>query len=565
MIKLIRFLVLPLLLFALFNTSPAYVRLQRNIAGDGPYLSTLDMEEHDVSAVFLAVSNQGVIGNDIPTGNGTGFFPSGTGQNYVFGTGLWFGAQYDADDDGDMDKVFTQGYNPLAGDSEFREGRNDQSPDDPLTRVFDSLNREVQGDGQDLEEWPPQFRDPETGDPIVYSDQDLVTTYTTHDRSPIFGSFQLPLDVHQRSMAFRNGLVAQVIFFIFEVEHIGEDVLTDTWIGFDSDMDIGREFEDDLSSFALDRVEPGGDTATVDMGFAWDSDFVEPNFTVTDPGFVGIALLVGPGNPNDGIDNDGDGIVDESPYNGIDDDGDMFVDEWDEIDEIGLVNYTKHCNPSVPCGVLDPQTDEDGYDMLSCDTPGSRISCLESATPADVRFMLSSGPFDWQPGETQMIAFAMVFANATGDRDLPFVGDPPRPDPNDDDLVELMQAAEQARELFSTIFPTVGIGDDPGGVCVELPRGYTLFQNFPNPFNPSTTIAFDIPMSNGTAQSVSLAVYDLRGRCIRKLVDSELQPGTHKIHWDGRNDRGQSMASGIYLYRLKAGDEMFTRKMTVLK
>jgi hypothetical protein len=117
---------------------------------------------------------------------------------------------------------------------------------------------------------------------------------------------------------------------------------------------------------------------------------------------------------------------------------------------------------------------------------------------------------------------------------------------------------------FETIeVPGTGIGDglDAGG---GIPKAFALGQNYPNPFNPSTTIAFDLPVM-GSNQSVNLTIYDLRGRCVRILIDSELEPGNHKIHWNGRDDRGQSVASGIYLYRLKAGDETFTRKMTVLK
>jgi hypothetical protein len=110
----------------------------------------------------------------------------------------------------------------------------------------------------------------------------------------------------------------------------------------------------------------------------------------------------------------------------------------------------------------------------------------------------------------------------------------------------------------------VGITDN-NPPSLELPRSWALAQNYPNPFNPSTTIAFDIPQTDGTAQSVSLAIYNLRGRRVRTLVNSELEPGTHKIHWDGRDDRGESVASGIYLYTLKAGEEIFTRKMTILK
>jgi len=106
-----------------------------------------------------------------------------------------------------------------------------------------------------------------------------------------------------------------------------------------------------------------------------------------------------------------------------------------------------------------------------------------------------------------------------------------------------------------------GIDEEPH----RIPLAFHVSQNYPNPFNPSTTIAFDLPGTVDERRFVSLTVYDIRGRRVRTLIDSELEPGSHKIHWDGQNDRGQSVASGIYLYTLRAGEERFTRKMMVLK
>ncbi len=118
------------------------------------------------------------------------------------------------------------------------------------------------------------------------------------------------------------------------------------------------------------------------------------------------------------------------------------------------------------------------------------------------------------------------------------------------------------RDTLSIFVHPVGIGGEGER---RIPLVFALNQNYPNPFNPSTTIAFDIPGNAGSKQRVILTIYDLRGRRVRTLVDSELEPGTHNIHWDGRNDRGEPVASGIYLYTLKAGEKEFTRKMTVLK
>jgi hypothetical protein len=549
----------------LFSISPtqAYIMFQDNSKGSTLVLSEAVNEAHDVNEVYMMVSNVGVLATNLETGTSYNFFPSNTSNRYVYSAGLWFGAYYDVDGDSVPDKVFTEAIDPTgAGDSEFREGRGDQDPDDPLTRVFDSTEPE------DLADWPPQFSDPVSGEPIVYSDQDLVTTYTTKDASPIYGEYQIPLEVDQRSMVVISpDSINQVIYFVSDVINWGDKILEDAWIGFLSDMDIGDSFGDDHVSVILEQIIPQGDTVTHDMGYAWDSDFSEGGF-VGDPGFVGVTLLLSPGNPNDGVDNDGDGLVDESPWNGIDDDMDGLTDEWDEVDEIGLVNFSKICNPSVPCELNDPQSDSTGYDMLSCNTPGSSISCLESTTLADVRFMISSGPFDWLPGQKQRIALAFVFANSVGSPDsLVFVGDPPRPDPNDPAMGEFVRIAEKARDFFPTMYIPTRIGSEPKeDFKTNLPRALVLSQNYPNPFNPSTTIAFDLPGTASIRQHISLTIYDIRGRLIKKLVDEKKEAGYYSVNWDGRDRIGHRVSSGIYLYRMQIDRNLVsTKKMVLLK
>ena len=110
---------------------------------------------------------------------------------------------------------------------------------------------------------------------------------------------------------------------------------------------------------------------------------------------------------------------------------------------------------------------------------------------------------------------------------------------------------------------SVGVGD--GGPTPRVPARFNLAQNYPNPFNPSTTIAFELPGTAGEKLPVSLTVYDIRGRCVRTLVNSAFEPGYYRIHWDGRSDRGLRVSSGIYLYTLRADGSEATRKMTILK
>ena len=94
-----------------------------------------------------------------------------------------------------------------------------------------------------------------------------------------------------------------------------------------------------------------------------------------------------------------------------------------------------------------------------------------------------------------------------------------------------------------------------------VPAEFALAQNFPNPFNASTTIAFQL----GLASRVELAVYSISGQRVRTLISGSLPAGHHRLQWDGRNDRGEPAASGAYLYQLSAGDFVATRQLMLLK
>jgi len=100
---------------------------------------------------------------------------------------------------------------------------------------------------------------------------------------------------------------------------------------------------------------------------------------------------------------------------------------------------------------------------------------------------------------------------------------------------------------------------------VALPKAFALAQNYPNPFNPSTTITYDIPDSKVEGVSVELKVYNLRGQIVKALVNEVKQPGQYVIQWNGRDEQGNVAASGVYFYRIKAGDFTSTRKMVLLK
>jgi len=99
-----------------------------------------------------------------------------------------------------------------------------------------------------------------------------------------------------------------------------------------------------------------------------------------------------------------------------------------------------------------------------------------------------------------------------------------------------------------------------------LPETFELGQNFPNPFNPSTTVKFQIP-DKIRAENIRtvVKVYDVLGRVVKTLVDENLAPGFHSRHWDGLNDNSEKISSGVYFYSITAGEFRKTRGMLMLK
>ena len=98
-------------------------------------------------------------------------------------------------------------------------------------------------------------------------------------------------------------------------------------------------------------------------------------------------------------------------------------------------------------------------------------------------------------------------------------------------------------------------------VSRAVPQVYALGQNFPNPFNPSTTIQYSLPETG----IVSLKVYDIAGQVVRHLVNQQQVAGSHQVGWDGLDASGAPTANGVYFYELRAGDYRTLRKMLLLK
>ena len=106
--------------------------------------------------------------------------------------------------------------------------------------------------------------------------------------------------------------------------------------------------------------------------------------------------------------------------------------------------------------------------------------------------------------------------------------------------------------------PPTAVAAEPGEA---LPSGFSLAQNYPNPFNGRTTITYELPKPG----AVELTLYDLLGQPVRRLVSEYQAPGSYRIAWDGADDERSQVASGVYLYRLKAGNQQRARRLVLVR
>jgi flagellar hook assembly protein FlgD len=93
------------------------------------------------------------------------------------------------------------------------------------------------------------------------------------------------------------------------------------------------------------------------------------------------------------------------------------------------------------------------------------------------------------------------------------------------------------------------------------PSEFFLSQNYPNPFNPTTTISYGLPYD----AQVRLDIFNIMGQKVRTLIDFRQVAGFRNVTWDGRDGAGKSVASGVYFYRINAGDHLSIKKMLLMK
>ncbi|MDE2707136.1 MAG: T9SS type A sorting domain-containing protein, partial [Gemmatimonadota bacterium] len=120
---------------------------------------------------------------------------------------------------------------------------------------------------------------------------------------------------------------------------------------------------------------------------------------------------------------------------------------------------------------------------------------------------------------------------------------------------------ERGADLIAEWIASMGSSTAVAAVEETTPTAFALHQNYPNPFNAATTIEFQL----AAPAAVELTMYDAIGQKIRTLVAQHLAAGYYRTQWNGYNDAGHTVASGTYFYRLRAGDYLATKQLTLLK
>jgi hypothetical protein len=371
-----------------------------------------EIKIHNINQVEMCISNFGKFGQ---TTNGDAglWWPKGSGDNYVYGAGPWFGTLDGAD------TLVTIGYGPHGGETEYVPGLKGMSQSDPDAIIF-----------MDPSPWPPPLGKYEMAPQVSKSHQDSWCAYNDFDESAHIPGDTRPigLEVYQTVYAWNLTSTQDIIFVKYEMVNLSEDTLRDCFFGVATDNDIGNEAgtgNDIISGIVGDTfiVDNGTDTIWVDnLGYQWQED-PEPGWSEF-PGTIGFDYLQSPWDLVEGADKDNDTIPDQYER-----DSSYYVNNWPEykwdIDLDGTMDWRDPSEiPQLGMSAfkrftlnLEPNKDNERYVTLA----GYNFKTLVyepydtvPPDPDDQRFLQCSGPFEMAPEDTAVVLVGIMLARWYG-------------------------------------------------------------------------------------------------------------------------------------------------------
>jgi hypothetical protein len=555
-------------LFILIIISQSFVKPQKNETQLlNKTLGVPTSTRFSINNISTLLNNNGI--SDAIGSNPSFYFPQNARTTTVFCSGLLWGAKVDS-------KILTGGSSyrssltpgriltnglaedPNSSSARIYRVRRDYKEADLLPDAFDMGMPVLEQYEADWNEWPADlgapFNDinndktytpfidipgvPNADQTIWFVANDLDTAKT----NKFYGTSPMGVEVQCTIWGYnRNDFLGNCLFKEYRLINKSKNTFKDMFIGVWSDVDIGG------GSFDL----PGCDSL-LNLGYMYVGFVPNAQYGNTPPA-VGFFLIKGPtvGKKNLNMTALGwiyknSGLVysdpDPNSYKGTvslyynlqgllnDGTGHLLLMSMGK----GTTKFPYSGDPVTGTGFIagTEKLYDGGY-----------------ASPSDHRIMVCSGPFNMAPGDTQTIKFAEIAA--IGSDRL--------------ESVSLLKDYTRSIAKMYNIAIPVDVKKE-----TTIPSSFSLSQNYPNPFNPSTTISYSIPVetpgsSRTSLQHVTLKVFDLLGREVATLVDEFKQAGNYQVQFSVKTGYIPSLPSGIYFYRLQAGDYSETKKMLLLK
>ena len=512
----------------------------------------IDSRKIDGNTISTWFRNNSNFNRDPVTSNAGFEWPKGSNKFARYASGPWIGAKVGNDTlvaVADYDYEYYPGYTDNLG---LPHGAND-----PAYRMY-RLNYGISD--SDRIKWPnallgnsnqgaPVYYDEQTHvwKPLDFADQTMFYCYT--DSYPevhyVYGGTSMPLKADFKKIDFafdEPGAMGNIIYDYFTIINRNTIPWIKTYFTIWADDDLGYAIDDNV----------GCDTL-LDLGYTYNSTNYDQVYGSAPPA-VGFDFIKGPmtytGNNNDtAFICYGKNKRVRVGYKQL---GISAFNWYWSAQEPHYYNETYRTmsglHPRKGVGdpgleIINPLTHLPTHFYFSGD-PVTSTGWIQTGGN-DQRFIMSVGPFDMNPGDTQTIVVAQIIARGTS---------------NLNSITVLRQYTQIARDNYKNCFANVPIGI--GNLSNEVPIRFSLEQNYPNPFNPITKIRFSVPLNKGGLRglSVKLTIYDILGREVAVPINQEMKPGHYEVEWDGSN-----FASGVYFYKLEAGSFVETKKMVLIK
>ncbi len=419
-------------------------------------------------------------------------------------------------------------------------------------------------DNPDYANWPIDFGAPvdDYGKPLIKGDQTLWTAFNAADSSTLnyWKWFQpnnylnlLPIEIQQLAFA-RAGdkkdnvdIFSNTMFFEYTIINKGNSVIDSAFVGFWTDIDV----------YISDLNPPAVDT-TAQLGYCWVLEDTFYNFAPQRaPAAVGFSLIYGPSVPAIGENAifNGHNLPDHinlplTSFHALNDDQ-IYVQPFSMATSVESAwNMANGLN-----GDGSPNIDPSNGKITKFQLSGDPITNTGwvydiNHTGGGAGFVMFTGPFNLAVNDTQWIMIALT----------PGLGN------NRIESIKIMR--EKALLLKTLPYDTLAYGITPYKIdyvdttnlpnIIEseiIPDQLVLYQNFPNPFNPETTIIFGVPQN----EHITLQIFDILGREIQTLIDTDKNAGTYRVRFNSSD-----IASGIYIYRISSNSSSVSRKMIIL-